>query len=236
MEAIILAGGLGTRLQGVIGAKPKCMAPIAGTPFLHYLLTYLELQQVKRVVLALGYLHQEVKQYLENNSYNLNFHFVIESKALGTGGAIVNALKHCTSPNVIICNGDTLFLTSLNSFYKKHFEANTICTIALKPMKHFERYGTVHFDERQQVSRFEEKKAQQEGYINAGLYVINKEQFLLKPFVDSFSFEKDYLEQYYKQEKIAVYVSDAYFLDIGIPEDYQKAQTEIVQQFEKLEK
>jgi len=122
-EAIILAGGLGTRLRAVIADKPKVMAPIGKHPFLYYLLHYLADQGVRRVVLALGYQHQYVLQWL-NQSASHPFPFeitpVVEPSPLGTGGAIRLSMHQTTAETIFVLNGDTYFPISLSDMEQLH--------------------------------------------------------------------------------------------------------------------
>jgi len=226
MEAIILAGGLGTRLQGVIGAQPKCMAPINGKPFLSYLLDYLDAQKCTRVVLSLGYKHKVVIDWLETQDIYFELDFMVESEPLGTGGAILGAIEECESDDVVVVNGDTLFLADLKQQMSFHKEHNAATTLALKEMKDFDRYGVVNTNSSGLITAFEEKQFRKEGQINGGVYIINREAYMQKPLQEKFSFEKDYLEKFLKEKKFYGYKSDSYFIDIGVPADYEKAQAD----------
>jgi len=226
MEAIILAGGLGTRLQGVIGAYPKCMAPINGRPFLGYVLDYLDKQGCTRAILSLGYKHKIVTDWLEEQDLFFEVDCVIEDEPLGTGGGILAAMEIGETDDVAVVNGDTLFNVSLRDQLKFHSAAKAETTLALKKMQRFDRYGIVNVGDKDVITSFEEKQYRDEGLINGGVYFINREAFLKRKLPQKFSFEKDYLENFCGQKKYYGYVSDGYFIDIGIPEDYERAQTE----------
>jgi D-glycero-alpha-D-manno-heptose 1-phosphate guanylyltransferase len=228
-EAIILAGGLGTRLKPVVGDLPKSLAPINGKPFLSYLLDYSMEQGIKKFIFALGYQSGQVASFVTEYLPRESFVFSEEPEPLGTGGAIYQAAKLATSPDVIVLNADTFFGISFANLAIIHELRRAICTIALKPMKAFERYGAVEID-RQTVIGFSEKKYRETGLINGGVYALDVEAFLQGTFPSVFSFEKDYLEKAYKDQAIMGMISDAYFIDIGIPEDYARAQTELVTQ------
>ncbi|MFY8004567.1 MAG: nucleotidyltransferase family protein [Chitinophagaceae bacterium] len=226
-EVIILAGGLGTRLRSVVAQLPKCMAPIREVPFLAYQINYLLNQEITRFVFALGYMHEAVTAYLNDAFPQINKVYVVEDKPLGTGGAIANALQLCISKNVLIVNGDTFFAFSAQELWQTHQNYNAVCTLALKPMKNFNRYGVVELNDQNKVNAFYEKKPYQQGLINGGVYLLNAVFFRQQTFSSVFSFEKDFLEQYFQSHFIAGCVQDGYFIDIGIPEDFQKAQTEL---------
>lgn len=223
MECIILAGGKGSRLSSVVNDVPKCMADINGRPFLEYLLSYLEMQGVYNVILSLGYKHEMVIDWLKNKAFLCKVSWVIEKESLGTGGAVKLALNKSKNKQVIILNGDTLFSIDL----KKILAANVghKVTLALKPMKEYDRYGSVIIDDAQQVIAFTEKSFQSAGLINGGVYVLNKEMEDFSSYDAIFSFEKEFLEPNATEFNAVVF--DDYFIDIGIPEDYEKAQSEL---------
>lgn len=224
MECIVLAGGLGTRLQGVIGAFPKCMAPVNGLPFLHYLFVYLERQKCTRVILSLGFKHEMVTQWLDTQDWPFDIDYVIEVAPLGTGGGIQLALEQAGEEDVLVLNGDTMFMVDLPALLDFHRAQKAATTLALKEMHHFSRYGMVHLNEANQIVSFEEKKYQETGLINGGIYAINKKAFSNKNLLESFSFEKQYLELFAAEKQFYGFRSEGYFIDIGIPEDYSKAQ------------
>ncbi len=226
-QAIVLAGGLGTRLRSVVSDLPKCMAPVAGKPFLFYVINYLRSQGIEKFIFSLGYKHEIIQEYLNDQFSTLNFQCSIEEEPLGTGGAIQLACQKVTEKNVLIANGDTLFKINGKDLFSFHIDQEADCTLALKPMQHFDRYGVVELNDNGAVKNFKEKQFYESGLINGGLYVLNVENFLSKKFPAKFSFEKDYLEQYYKQGKIVGLVQDNYFIDIGIPEDYERVQGEL---------
>ncbi len=233
-ETIVLAGGLGTRLRGVIGEIPKCMAPVGGQPFLHWLFRYLEQQGCARAVLSLGYRHEVVLDWLEGKAFPFAVDCVIEQEPLGTGGGMALALGACTAGNVAVVNGDTLFNASFQSLLQTHENTGAETTLALKPMRDFDRYGTVQTDAQHSVIAFEEKGPRAEGLINGGIYVVKREQFLLRNLPPRFSLEKEYLEPAVLGKGIlSAHVDNGYFIDIGVPQDYERAQTEVPALFGK---
>jgi D-glycero-alpha-D-manno-heptose 1-phosphate guanylyltransferase len=226
-EAIVLAGGLGTRLKSVVADLPKSLAPIADKPFLAYLLDYAKKEGIRKFIFALGYktelIEAFVQQYLPEGSYV----FSVEEEPLGTGGAIYKACNLVSSSDTIVLNADTFFGISFSNLAIIHELRKAHCTLALKPMKAFDRYGAVHINQ-QVVTGFSEKKYNDDGLVNGGVYALAIEPFLQKKFPAVFSFEKDYLEKEYTSHRIMGMIYNAYFIDIGIPEDYQRAQEELV--------
>jgi len=224
MECIVLAGGLGTRLRGTIGDFPKCMAPVNGQPFLHYIFLYLQQQGCTRVILSLGYQAQVVTEWLGTQQLPFEVSHVIETEPLGTGGGMQLALKAATSQHVAVLNGDTMFDISLSDLLEFHTRKNATTTLGLKPMHDFSRYGVVQIDRDDNIIGFEEKKERDHGFINGGVYIIDRHPFLAKNLPEKFSFEKDYLEAFLDEGKFYGMPAGDYFIDIGIPEDYNQAQ------------
>ncbi len=224
MEVIILAGGLGTRLQGVIGAAPKCMAPVNGLPFLHYVFAYLEKEKCTRAILSLGHKHDVVTEWLETQQLPFDVSYVIEHEPLGTGGGIRLAMQEAKLDDVVVLNGDTMFNVTLSNLYDFHLLKKAETSLALKEMRNFDRYGVVNTDEDDVITSFEEKKFRELGMINGGVYMINRHAFLQRELAQKFSFEKDYLERYVEEGTFYGYAAEDYFIDIGIPADYEQAQ------------
>lgn len=225
MEVIILAGGLGTRLQGVIGEYPKCMASVNGKPFLSYVFQYLSQQQCVRVILSLGYKHEVVTQWLDTQDLPFVVDYVIEHQPLGTGGGIHLAMKQAVADNIVVLNGDTMFMANLKQQMDFHLAHHASVTLGLKKMRAFDRYGVVNTNQAGVITSFEEKKYRDEGMINGGIYIVNERAFHGKHLPEKHSFEKDYLEKYTHENKFYGLESEGYFIDIGIPEDYERAQS-----------
>ena len=227
VEAIILAGGLGTRLRSVVADVPKCMAPVAGKPFIHFVIEQLKRQGINRFIFSLGYKHELIEEWLHAQYPTLNIQCSIEDEPLGTGGAVKLACSHATGKNVLILNGDTFFNIDLELLSAFHETMDADCTLSLKPMQDFDRYGVVEISSDHSITSFREKSHYEEGFINGGIYVLKREKFLQEDLPQKFSFEKDYLEQFFTRRKMVGLVQDEYFIDIGIPEDYERAQVEL---------
>ncbi len=226
-EAIILAGGLGTRLRSAVADVPKCIAPVNDIPFIAFVIDNLQKQGVEHFIFSLGYKSESIINFAEDKYKNLNKTYVIEKEPLGTGGAIREACKKVNGINVLVLNGDTLFNVNLKSLSYFHAKHNADCTIALKPIINIERYGTVDINNRNAVIAFTEKRFCQKGLINGGIYVLNANSFLKEDLPEIFSFEKGYLEKSFSVRAMFGMIQDEYFIDIGIPEDYERANKEL---------
>lgn len=225
-EAIILAGGAGTRLQSAVPDLPKCLAPINGRAFVDYLIAHLQLQSIERIVFALGVKAGMVQRHLDDYWPHLDKHYSIETTPLGTGGAIKKAMELTSSDLVLVTNGDTLFKASVSGAAAFHQQANAACTIFLKPVKMAERYDTVEVNSDGKVLSFLEKQPSVQGLINAGSYLLDAAAAGVPHWPEVFSFETGFLQSQAPRGGIAGYVKDAYFIDIGIPEDYERALVE----------
>lgn len=225
MEAIILAGGFGTRLQHVISDVPKPMAPINEVPFLKYIFDQLLEYKVKKIILAVGYKSEIIMNYFGDRYKEIEIIYSKEETPLFTGGAIKKALDFCENKNIFIINGDTYFGINLKHMFNFHIKNKSDLTIAIKEMNDFDRYGTVEL-EKEQIIKFNEKEPRSTGYINGGIYVLNKD--ILNDFkLEKFSFEQDFMEKSVSEIFINGFKSNDYFIDIGIPDDYYKAQKDL---------
>ncbi|MBL0309161.1 MAG: nucleotidyltransferase family protein [Bacteroidetes bacterium] len=223
--AIILAGGLGTRLRSVISDLPKPMAPVNGKPFLHYIFQYLAKNQISETILSVGYKHETIKEYFGEEYLGIKIRYSIEEEPLGTGGGIKKAFD-MVQDEAYVLNGDTFFDVDLSALRNFYFQSNSDLVLSLKKLSNFDRYGTVELDANNRVTEFCEKKFMTEGLVNGGVYFFRKNLFAQVEVSEKFSFEKDVLEKYSSSLKFSGKAFDGYFIDIGIPEDYQKAQHE----------
>ncbi len=237
-EAIVLAGGLGTRLRSEIGEFPKPLAPIDGEPFLTYVFKYLQKNGINRVVLSVGYKWELIEAHYGNQWRDIELVYVVEKERLGTGGAIKLAISHITNDDFYVLNGDTLFDVNLLTLETFHFKKKAQCTLALKKLHQVDRYGCVDLENMEaphgKISGFQEKQYRETTIINGGIYCINKSILNAFPTQEVFSFESDYLEQNTKDKGIYGMLFDEYFIDIGIPEDYKKFESKIIQKKQPL--
>lgn len=226
-DTILLAGGLGTRLRAAVPDLPKCMAPVAGVPFLDYIIRYLHHEGIGRMIFSLGYRHEVISNHLQIHFPEIAKEFSVEETPLGTGGGVLHALPHVHSDLVIVMNGDTFFHLDIRAFMNFHNEKNADITIALKPMTNFNRYGSVVVNQNMQITAFKEKQDVAEGFINGGVYIIRRAWLNGLDLPKKCSFEKDILENQVGEGGLFGFISDSFFIDIGIPEDYARAQHEV---------
>jgi D-glycero-alpha-D-manno-heptose 1-phosphate guanylyltransferase len=244
-EAIILAGGLGTRLRSAVPDLPKCLAPVAGRPFIGYVTDYFRQQGIEKFIFALGYKSSYFDEFFQASFPDGGYEVSLEDEPLGTGGAIRQACGLGKEKTVLILNGDTFFRIGLEPLSVFHKERRADCSLCLKPMENFDRFGVVELDADGRVTRFREKQYYASGLINGGVYALDREAFLRGQWPPVFSFEKDYLERVVGDrrmtdrvagdrtaadpmagDRLFGLVQDKYFIDIGIPEDYRRVQEE----------
>ena len=224
-EAVILAGGLGTRLREVVKDIPKSMAPVDGRPFLEYQLDYLHVFGVQRVILSVGYLRQAIMDHFGNDYNGIRIEYAIEEEPLGTGGGLKLAMQKASEVNIPVLNGDTFFMIDFKKLIDIHRGKESKLTIVLREMEDVSRYGTIERNDDRQITAFHEKSEKSgKGFINGGIYLINRRFFLEQDLPEKFSLEKDFFENIYKTHKIYGILCRQYFIDIGVPEDYAKAQ------------
>jgi D-glycero-alpha-D-manno-heptose 1-phosphate guanylyltransferase len=203
------------------------MAPVAGKPFLAHVINYFQGQGIEKFIFSLGYKHEVIQEFLEASYAGLSRQYVIEKEPLGTGGAIQLACKQASEQHVLILNGDTMFPIQVPALAAFHLQQQAHCTLALKPMQHFDRYGVVEIAADGAIKSFKEKQFYENGLINGGIYALQVAAFLKEGLPEKFSFEKDYLEKLYTTRPMYGLVQDAYFIDIGIPEDFERANEEL---------
>lgn len=225
MKAIILLGGFGTRLRSVLPDVPKPMAPVNGKPFLVYLLDYLKSQGITSVVFSVHYLREKIQSYFGHEYAGMPIAYAIEDEPLGTGGAISHSLAWIDSADpVFVLNGDTFVEVDYRAMFS--LGKRDRLTMALRVVDDCRRYGKVVL-ENGFVSEFREKGEVGSGYINAGVYLIQPGLFANYPLSKQFSFENDFLLPYLAMLQPRAFIAKDYFIDIGIPEDYARAQTEL---------
>jgi D-glycero-alpha-D-manno-heptose 1-phosphate guanylyltransferase len=227
-EAIILAGGFGTRLQAVVSDVPKPMAPINNKPFLNYVFDYLLHYKIEHVVLSTGYLAHKISDYYKNEYRGIKISYTKEETPLGTGGGIRLAMTKCYTSDVLVLNGDSFFDVNITDHFNNHISKQADCSLALRKVFNASRYGTILLGIENAIETFKEKNnIEQTGLINGGVYILNRKLYLSKTNeAVPFSIEKDFYESRINELHIFGFEYDGYFIDIGIPEDYNKAQTD----------
>lgn len=226
MEAIVLVGGLGTRLATRLSGVPKPMALVAGRPFLEILLGQLKRAGCVRVVLSVGYLRETIIEHFGDSFHQMRVDYAIEETPLGTGGAIRKALAMAEQERALVLNGDTFLDADYAEMMRFHEAEGAGMTIAISWQDNIARYGGVLAAERRIVG-FEEKSRVGPGWINAGAYVVRKDLEWPEGLPEKFSFEIDVLAREIGRLAPAAYEARGFFLDIGVPEDLERAQTEL---------
>lgn len=224
MQAIVLVGGFGTRLRTVLADVPKPMAPIQDKPFLAHLLHYLKKHGITKVVFPVHYMGEKIRAYFQSHYAGIAIQYVEEEQPLGTGGAIVNALKEMpeTHEPVFVLNGDTFLQLDYQAMYEQHQCAGSALTMALRRVDDCSRYGKV-VSENKRITEFREKGEHGQGLINAGVYLIHPDLFAQFDLPLQFSFENDFLIPHLSALSPQPFIANDYFIDIGIPEDYARA-------------
>ncbi len=224
--AIILAGGFGTRLQSIISDLPKPMAPVNGEPFLNYQLRYLKHYGIKNVIFSTGYMAQAIRSYYGNEWEGLAILYSHEENPLGTGGGIRLALEKSNEETNLVLNGDSFFDVNIFHFFRVHGADTSRSSLALRRIQNAARYGTIELNQDNEIVSFHEKHGiEKEGLINGGIYLLEKTFFIENtPAGKNFSIEKDFFEKHAGKKELKGYESEGYFIDIGIPDDFKKAQ------------
>lgn len=223
MEAIVLAGGLGTRLRDVVSDVPKPMAPVAGRPFLEILLSTLASKGFDRAILSVGHMAAAITGHFGATFQGMALAYEIESTPLGTGGATRAALNRCKEGHAFIFNGDTYLDLEMDEVEALWYEAHSPIIVARR-VADTTRYGRLDV-EQGQVKRFREKGIPGDGLINAGTYVLPRDALARFPLGTPFSLETDYLARAVGEIEFRAFVTRGLFIDIGLPEDYLRAQT-----------
>ncbi len=223
MEAIILAGGLGTRLKSVVADLPKPMAPINGRPFLAILLDTLSDAGFTAVTLAVGYRSEAIRDCFGDRYRSLRLSYSVETEPLGTGGAMRQALARTTAPHVFVVNGDTYLQLDYQAMLAAHLDADASLTVAVCSVPDAGRYGALEI-ERKHIQGVFEKGRSGPGVINGGVYLLSRDLFECYSLSSIFSFETDLLMPHVSELRPLAFETTGVFIDIGVPEDYSRAQ------------
>lgn len=226
MEALILAGGLGTRLREAVPDLPKPMAPIRNRPFLEYQLDYWIGQGITRFILSVGYKHELIEAHFGSAYRHCPIIYAREAAPLGTGGGLLLGLMQAQQDLVLVLNGDTFFEVDLQSMREQHESAQADVTVALRRIEHNDRYGEVVLNAQRFVTGFSAAASRGEGIINGGVYLMRPAALLGLGYApgDKVALEQDLFPGLLKMGKlVAGFVADAAFIDIGVPDDYYRA-------------
>lgn len=223
-EAIVLVGGLGIRLRAIVSDVPKPLAPVAGRPFLAWLLDHLAAQGTRHVVLAAGYLAERVINGIGKEWRGMLVDYSIEASPLGTGGAVRQACGKLQGAAAHVLNGDTFLRYDPRALEQAVHHASADLGMALAHVDDVARYGAV-IREGKRVSGFKEKGESGPGYINAGSYYLTPAAIQALPSEQAFSFESRVLAPLTLAGRVCGFDATSEFIDIGVPEDYRRAQS-----------
>ena len=223
-EAIILAGGKGARLRSVVSNVPKPMAKIQDRPFLEILIENFHAKGITHFILSVGYMADSISDYFKNKYPNLDISFSWENEPLGTGGAIRLALEHVRGQHALVLNGDSLFDVQIEEL--KSFGVDDLPIIFGCHVDDVSRYGCFLY-KGNKIHHYLEKRGRGAGCINGGVYFFGKETLNSFPLNQKFSIEGDFFSKFSEKNNATIVLSDGYFIDIGLPESYKKAQEEI---------
>lgn len=238
-SAIVLVGGLGTRLRSVFGSAPKCMAPIGDRKFLEYLFDWLNSWGLKEVILCVGYQGTAIQQWLDDvkQCNGLKISYSVETKLLGTAGAIKNAEHLGLGSLLLVLNGDSFVDVDLRDMLRFHRVRKALATIALVRAPDSSRFGSVQLGPRGEIKCFKEKDQSdmslsipQSHLINAGVYLFEKKILDYIAVAKPVSLEKDVFPKLVGAGLYG-FESNGYFIDIGVPQDYRRAQVELPGRF-----
>lgn len=241
IPAAVLCGGLGLRLRPVVAEQPKCLAPVDGRPFLAFLIARLVQYGFRRVVLCLGYRSEQVEDFVkQHGAWETELAWVAERQPLGTAGALKNAEPLLEGGDFVAMNGDSVLDVDFHELINAHRERGALATLALaRPEGPVERYGSVHMTASGEITGFSGRPAPAEGtplerrWVNGGVYVFSKEMFAkIPPSPPPVSLEEQIFPSLVRQGLYG-FPCNGYFLDIGVPEDYQRAQVEFRERFEE---
>jgi D-glycero-alpha-D-manno-heptose 1-phosphate guanylyltransferase len=233
----VLAGGLGKRLRSVYSRGPKCMAPVGGRLFLEYLLLLLRSAGIREVIMCVGYKRSQLESWLGNGSrWGVNLTFSVERTLLGTGGALKLAEDLITSDCFFVLNGDSFLDVDLQGMYRHHMAHRALATVAIVSQPRSARYGTVEIAANGKITSFHEKSSEAQlantpaQLINGGIYLFQRQFLDLIPRSQVVSLEQEIFPRIVPAG-LCGFVTNSYFIDIGVPQDFERAQTELPKRF-----
>lgn len=225
VTAAILAGGLGTRLRSRIADRPKVLAPVHGRPYLSYLLDQLATAGVRRVVILTGYRAEQVRAAFGAEYAGMRLAYSAEPTPLGTGGALRHALRYIPAATCLLLNGDSYCDVPLSDFREFHACQVADASLIVTRQDDCSRFGRIHVDPDGRIVRFEEKpQGEGPGWVNAGIYLIQRALIEEVPAERPLSLERDLLPGWLGSRLLGAFLCRGRFLDIGTPESYSRAE------------
>lgn len=222
-DVVILCGGQGKRMRGVISTKSKTMVEINQRPFLDTIIEYVSSYGFNRFVLCTGYLADSIESYYKNKNVSRKILFSHEDKPLGTGGAVKNSENLIRNNPCLVLNGDSFCAVDLLQFFDFHFKKGALLSMVVVEAEDSRDYGMISLDESYRIIQFEEKKSKEKAYVNAGIYLFEKDVFSLIPPDTKYSLEYDLFPRLAGKEFYG-YITREKLLDIGSPERYERAK------------
>jgi mannose-1-phosphate guanylyltransferase len=225
--AVILAGGIGTRLRPVTYEIPKPLIPVQGRTLTEHVLDIFKENGIKTVYLSIGYMSDKIVAYFgDGKKFRLKIKYVLEKKALGTGGwmNLVEKGSDDFSEDFIVVNGDNLFDVDFKEMYKNHKNNNAAITIALTTVDDPSQFGVARLD-KDKIVEFVEKPKKEDApsnFINGGYYIFSPEAFKLMPKKEEFMLEKDLFPQAAKKGRLFAFKSSAQWFDTGTFERWER--------------
>ena len=228
IEALILCGGKGERLKEITkGIIPKAMVQVNKKPFLYYIINQLKHWEIRNLILLVGYKKELIIDYFgDGGKFGVNIKYSIENNPMGTGGAIKLAENLIQGKKFFLLNGDTFLDINFQGFLKFQIENNADVAIAVKFLENSNRYGIVKFN-RNKIISFSEKSNLKSSFVNLGIYIFEK-SLLLDVALKPSSLERDLLPYFVSEKNVFGYMCNGYFIDIGIPNDFKKANKEFI--------
>lgn len=233
-ECIVLAGGFGTRLRTVVSDVPKPLALISGVPFLSYLFRHLQRYGIRHVIVSVGYMAEKIVNFCSSYQIeNFQISLVLEETPLGTGGGCLKAMSLTKTKDIVVCNGDTLSDCNIWDQYDLHLVSKSVATLGAIYMEENTRYGSLEISESGRIESFLKpghknpvvRFGASQTFVNAGSYIFSNTLFAGKSFEENFSLESDFFIPNVCQLQIFASKFSGFFIDIGIPADFDLAQT-----------
>lgn len=224
MQAVLLAGGLGTRLQSVVNDRPKPLADVCGKPFMEYLILELKKHGITDLVFAVGYKGEMVEEYFgDGKQLGVNIEYSYEKEQLGTAGAIKNAGGYIKESEFFVLNADTFYQAAYRDVIDLYKQTNVEMALVLRKVPDVSRYGSVKLEDHL-ITGFNEKVSEHiPGVINGGIYLMRNTVLDLISEGKKCSLENEIIPQLLADGKrLGAVVNEGYFIDIGVPDDYFK--------------